>query len=192
MARLADWEKDTDPLWPLQRAERSALVTLNVPHFVSASDASEIGDIERHIGPHAGALRPAARARPRAWHRCEGNRLADRGDPARTQNSNGTEPRRNSRESRGRHPGKRHFRRGSRAHRRGTVPAGHSPRAKRRLDRARLAGRLPRRSSSFASGPISTTASPALRCFSPRTRRRPARRISASSRLPASPTCARA
>lgn len=45
MARLADWEKDVDPLWPLQRAERSALVTLNVPHFVSLSDASEINDI---------------------------------------------------------------------------------------------------------------------------------------------------
>ena len=25
IARLADWEKDSDPLWPLQRAERAAL-----------------------------------------------------------------------------------------------------------------------------------------------------------------------
>ena len=44
IARLADWEKDSDPLWPLQRAERSALVALNVPHFVSPSDGNEIRD----------------------------------------------------------------------------------------------------------------------------------------------------
>ena len=44
VARLADWEKDADPLWPLQRAERAALLTLNVPHFVSPSDGSEIRD----------------------------------------------------------------------------------------------------------------------------------------------------
>ena len=44
MARLAAWEKESDPLWPLQRAERSALLTLNVPHFVSRSDGNEISD----------------------------------------------------------------------------------------------------------------------------------------------------
>ena len=44
VARLADWEKDADPTWPLQRAERAALVALNVPHFVSPSDASSIED----------------------------------------------------------------------------------------------------------------------------------------------------
>jgi type 2 lantibiotic biosynthesis protein LanM len=44
IARLADWEKDFDLFWPLQRAERSALVTLNVPHFVSSSDGNEIRD----------------------------------------------------------------------------------------------------------------------------------------------------
>jgi type 2 lantibiotic biosynthesis protein LanM len=44
VARLADWESDSDPLWPLQRAERSALLTLNVPHFVLPSDGSEISD----------------------------------------------------------------------------------------------------------------------------------------------------
>ena len=42
LARLADWEKDDDPMWPLQRAERSALLELNVPHFVSTSDGNEI------------------------------------------------------------------------------------------------------------------------------------------------------
>ena len=44
IARLAEWDKDADPLWPLQRAERSALLALNVPHFVSPSDGDEISD----------------------------------------------------------------------------------------------------------------------------------------------------
>lgn len=42
VARLADWDKDADPTWPLRRAERAALLDLNVPHFVSPSDADEI------------------------------------------------------------------------------------------------------------------------------------------------------
>ena len=45
MARLADWDKATDPLWPLQRAERAALVSLNVPYFVTASDGAAISDL---------------------------------------------------------------------------------------------------------------------------------------------------
>ena len=44
VARLADWEKESDFLWPLKRAERSALLALNVPHFVSPSDGNEIRD----------------------------------------------------------------------------------------------------------------------------------------------------
>jgi type 2 lantibiotic biosynthesis protein LanM len=44
LARLADWERHSDPLWPLQRAERAALAALNVPHFVSPSDDDEIRD----------------------------------------------------------------------------------------------------------------------------------------------------
>ena len=44
MARLAEWDKNTDVFWPLQRAERSALIALNVPHFVSPNDESEIHD----------------------------------------------------------------------------------------------------------------------------------------------------
>jgi type 2 lantibiotic biosynthesis protein LanM len=44
MARLAEWDKDNDHFWPLQRAERSALIALNVPHFVSPSDGNEIQD----------------------------------------------------------------------------------------------------------------------------------------------------
>ena len=77
VARLADWEKDSDPLWPLQRAERSALLTLNVPHFVSASDASEIGDANG-ITVRTPAPTGMQRARVRiARPRRERNRLAD-------------------------------------------------------------------------------------------------------------------
>lgn len=43
-AQLADWEHDVDPAWPLLRAERAAVVTLNVPHFVMASDGHSIRD----------------------------------------------------------------------------------------------------------------------------------------------------
>jgi type 2 lantibiotic biosynthesis protein LanM len=43
-ARLADWDTDDDPLWPVQRAERSALLALNIPHFVSATDGQELKD----------------------------------------------------------------------------------------------------------------------------------------------------
>ncbi|MFY9684670.1 MAG: type 2 lanthipeptide synthetase LanM, partial [Pseudolabrys sp.] len=44
VARLADWDASDDPLWPVQRAERSALLTLNIPHFVSATDGDELKD----------------------------------------------------------------------------------------------------------------------------------------------------
>jgi len=44
LARLTDWEKNFDPYWPLQRCERSALLALNVPYFVSPSDGKEIRD----------------------------------------------------------------------------------------------------------------------------------------------------
>jgi type 2 lantibiotic biosynthesis protein LanM len=44
VARLSEWEKDSDPLWPLLRAERAALLALNVPHFVSPSDGGGISD----------------------------------------------------------------------------------------------------------------------------------------------------
>jgi len=66
VARLADWEKDSDPLWPLQRAERAALLTLNVPHFVSASDDSKIGDangVAVRTPPPTGMERARARIR---------------------------------------------------------------------------------------------------------------------------------
>ena len=44
VARLADWDAADDPLWPVQRAERSALLALNVPHFVTATDGDELKD----------------------------------------------------------------------------------------------------------------------------------------------------
>lgn len=44
VARLSEWESEFDPVWLLQRAERSALLALNVPHFVSPSDGNEIRD----------------------------------------------------------------------------------------------------------------------------------------------------
>lgn len=44
IARLSDWERDCDPLWPLQSAERAAVVELNVPHFVMGSDGHGIAD----------------------------------------------------------------------------------------------------------------------------------------------------
>ncbi len=44
IARLADWDNTSDPLWPAQRAERAALIALNVPHFVSPSDGNAIRD----------------------------------------------------------------------------------------------------------------------------------------------------
>lgn len=46
IARLADWEKDSDPLWPLLRAERDALLSLNVPHFTMPSDGKAISDAQ--------------------------------------------------------------------------------------------------------------------------------------------------
>ena len=64
IARLADWEKASDPVWPLQRAERSALVALNVPHFVSPSDGNEIRDATG-ISIHTEATSGMDRARAR-------------------------------------------------------------------------------------------------------------------------------
>jgi type 2 lantibiotic biosynthesis protein LanM len=43
VARLSEWDDD-DPLWPLHRAERSALVTLNVPHFTTPNDGTAVSD----------------------------------------------------------------------------------------------------------------------------------------------------
>jgi len=65
VARLADWDKQTDPLWPLQRAERAALIALNVPYFTSPSDGATIADAVGTVV--ATAAKPGlTRARERA------------------------------------------------------------------------------------------------------------------------------
>jgi type 2 lantibiotic biosynthesis protein LanM len=64
MARLADWDKETDPLWPLQRAERAALVCLNVPYFITVSDGTAISDVGG-IGAQTAATPGLERARAR-------------------------------------------------------------------------------------------------------------------------------
>lgn len=64
IARLTDWDKDTDPMWSLQRAERAALLEMNVPHFVSPSDADEIAGASG-ISVHTLATPGIDRARAR-------------------------------------------------------------------------------------------------------------------------------
>ena len=49
IARLADWQQNSDAKWPFHHAERAALVSLNVPHFVSPSDGHDIRDASRVI-----------------------------------------------------------------------------------------------------------------------------------------------
>lgn len=44
IARLTDWDKQGDKLWPLFRAERNALADLNVPFFLAMSDGIEVAD----------------------------------------------------------------------------------------------------------------------------------------------------
>ncbi len=64
LARLADWEQDSDLLWPLQQSERLALVQLNVPHFVSPGDGCEISDMA-DVSVRTNAISGLARARAR-------------------------------------------------------------------------------------------------------------------------------
>ena len=64
MSRLADWNGEADPLWALQRAERDALVELNVPHFVSPTDRDQIASASGHA-ICTGALPGIERARAR-------------------------------------------------------------------------------------------------------------------------------
>jgi len=64
IARLSDWQSEHNPLWPLQRAERLALVALNVPHFVMPSDGHDISDANGnsvHIALPSGLDRARAR-----------------------------------------------------------------------------------------------------------------------------------
>ena len=64
VSRLADWSRDTDPIGPLRNAERRALLELNVPHFVSPSDADAIYSASG-IAIHTQATPGLQRARSR-------------------------------------------------------------------------------------------------------------------------------
>jgi type 2 lantibiotic biosynthesis protein LanM len=64
MARLADWERGSDLLWPLQRSEREALLQLNVPYFASLTDGTDIYDAAG-VSLHSGAIPGLRRARAR-------------------------------------------------------------------------------------------------------------------------------
>ena len=66
IARLSDWETDADANWPFHRAERAAMLALNVPHFVSMSDRNEVRDTTGMIAnapPPTGLERARARLR---------------------------------------------------------------------------------------------------------------------------------
>jgi type 2 lantibiotic biosynthesis protein LanM len=44
VARLADWDKESEGVWPLFAAERRALADLNIPFFVHAADSDGVRD----------------------------------------------------------------------------------------------------------------------------------------------------
>jgi type 2 lantibiotic biosynthesis protein LanM len=54
IARLAEWENDTDCFWPLLVSERSDLLALNIPHFTSPCDGNETSDAAGHTVRHDG------------------------------------------------------------------------------------------------------------------------------------------
>jgi type 2 lantibiotic biosynthesis protein LanM len=45
IARLTDWDQETDPLWAFLRSERLALTSLNVPLFVAVTDGHQVRDL---------------------------------------------------------------------------------------------------------------------------------------------------
>lgn len=51
VARLADWDREDDPLWAIQRSERAAVLSLDVPYFVSANEGREIRDCSGYSVP---------------------------------------------------------------------------------------------------------------------------------------------
>lgn len=64
VARLSDWNLDADSRWPLARAERSALVVLNVPYFVAPTDGTDVSDgtgVSIHVTGKSGLERASDR-----------------------------------------------------------------------------------------------------------------------------------
>lgn len=51
LARLADWEADADPSFTVQRCERAALLTLNVPYFATAEGGQAAGSTDSESIP---------------------------------------------------------------------------------------------------------------------------------------------
>jgi len=49
IARLAYRKVDTDRLWPMLRQERAALLSLNIPHFVTPSDRTDVCDANGRV-----------------------------------------------------------------------------------------------------------------------------------------------
>ena len=153
IARLSDWQSEHNPLWPLQRAERSALVALNVPHFVSPSDGHDISDANGnsvHIALPSGLDRARARfanfdEREIAWQteviRENTNSIPRSAVPKAAELQRNCASRNRTQRFRNR-ADKRDFHRRSRSDRGGIVALRHSPRPERRLDRSRLAGRF--------------------------------------------------
>ena len=63
-SRLADWDEEVDPLWPLLRAERNALAELNIPQFIMQSDGTTVFDwhgIAAQASPESGFERARTR-----------------------------------------------------------------------------------------------------------------------------------
>jgi type 2 lantibiotic biosynthesis protein LanM len=54
ISRLSDWDAANDAMWPFLPAERSALLALNVPHFVLPSDGHDISDASGVVARSAG------------------------------------------------------------------------------------------------------------------------------------------
>ena len=83
VARLSDWDRDTDENWALQHAERSALLELNVPMFITPTGGVQRGqdritqlddpeiawqvEVIRQTSPDLSGLRPREGNRR---HRC--------------------------------------------------------------------------------------------------------------------------
>ncbi len=193
IARLANWDKDRDPLWPATRAERAALLALNVPHFVSPSDGKEIDDAAGFsMSTQAETGLGRARARVAQLDEAEiawqvevirENTLATRGGLPRQAHQNSP-----SRRLRGR-------RKNSLLRKPTGLPANSvatpSAAAYPPPGSASTGWATPRCSSSSAWGPIFTMAMPASRYFWRRMRRSQGRRHRRSLPAPALRACAK-